>query len=1286
MAERIRITADTSEFSQAMLKAQKSLSAINKEFKESTSKLDNWRTSSEGVQAKLTQLNKQFDVEKDKLALLNSEYQETVKRSGLVSQESLTLEKALQKQEKTVDRVKKNIGEYNKTLENVKGTEHLNKLNSTIQKQEDEVKNLINQYKNLVIAQKDGTPQAEELKNKFVNLNKELKDNKDKLNDANRSTDDLVNSLNKVNDKTQKTGEGFTILKGVISNLIAQGISRLATSFSTFASDIVTVGANFEQAMQEVKAISGATGDDFDRLVAKAEELGEKTPLSAYQIAEGYKYMALAGYDVSQMLDSIDSAVDGVIASGGDFGTITDIITDGLTAFNKEAKDTPKFIDAMASTSANSNTSFLQLGESFKQSATLAGTLKYSFEDTMLALGLMANAGLKGERSGTALRNMITSLLSPTDKAKTLIKQLGINMTNADGSMKPLAEVLENLRSGFSQLNDAQKQQVATTIFGKETLSGALAVINASQDSYTKLKDSIYNSEGASRNMANTMGDSVQAVQKSVKSTVESIQIRLFKQLKPALIDTLQSFKKTLATADWQKFGDVVASVLGGFANGLKFVVKNMDTLINIVKIGGTAWLTYKAIMIATDTSTKILTVSTKLYNGISTVLNGILKKNTLELGATTKAQNLLNLAITKNPMGLLLTAIIGVTGAMFTLNASLGVNKKYIDENTGSTDNLIKKHEDLQKTLQDNAKYRQDNLNNIDLEIQSADIMVKKLDDLVNAENKSAGQKALIKDYVEKLNDLIPDLNLKYDEEKDALNKTTDAIYQNIEAQKRLALAKAGQENLVEISKDLLKNEKELAKLTEQQEKNQNTLTKAQEAYNKAVQDPNNINAFINAKRALETAESNFKKTSQAIEDNKKKTEELNKEMDNTQNIITKQYDAINRQKSLDKLVADAKKQGVAIPKAVADGIKEGAYAIPSSVQDVRSLITYDGLVQDAQNVGLQIPVEIAQGIANGSLSPQDAINHLTNLTTFTDLIKKSNLAGAEIPEQIKNGIASGQLKPTEALEQLKNESYKQFNDLVNGASKTGVDIPDNIKNGVLNGKVNIIDAINLIKGNMQDKYAQILEDAEKMGLDIPQEIRNGIEDAGNVETLNKAAVWLSNTINKKEIYLESGNAIGVSVVEGIDKGIKKQQKTLWETIQDIGANVQNFFKKTFGINSPSKVFAKLSESIPEGIALGIERKSDLAISQLDDLTQRLQMENIDLQNNVNYSLALQRGAIGQYTGGAYSVDRPLSTTKANNITFNQYNNSPRSLSVSEIYKQTNNQFFKAKEWLKNV
>ena len=327
-----------------------------------------------------------------------------------------------------------------------------------------------------------------------------------------------------------------------IKSIAQAGVSAVTTTLAGItavlgagATAAATVGSSFEAAMSKVSAISGATGDSLQSLTDKAKEMGAKTKFSASESASALQYMAMAGWDTESMLNGIDGIMNLAAADGLDLATTSDIVTDALTAFNLKASDSTHFADVLAKASSSANTNVSMLGESFKYVAPLAGTMGYSVEDVSLALGLMANASVKGSMAGTSLKTALSNLASPTEDMANVMTQYGISISDTERNALPLIDVLKTLREKFGGLSETEQTAAASTLFGKEAMSGMLAIINASDSDFDNLTKNINNADGAAQAMADTMQDNLQGQITILKSALEGLGIEIYEGMSAPL-------------------------------------------------------------------------------------------------------------------------------------------------------------------------------------------------------------------------------------------------------------------------------------------------------------------------------------------------------------------------------------------------------------------------------------------------------------------------------------------------------------------------------------------------------------------------------------------------------------------------------------------------------------------------------------------------------------------------------------------------------------------------------
>lgn len=366
--------------------------------------------------------------------------------------------------------------------------------------------------------------------------------NTDNLEGANarlkKSYDNLKRSQEeyaKISAAQQKNNEAIAKTKGQLMGTVG---ALTAMGAAIYAGPI-KAAAEFEAQMSTVEAISGASAADMAKLAAMAKKMGIETQFSATEAGKAMEYMAMAGWKTNQMIGGLPGIMNLAAASGEDLGTVSDIVTDALTAFGMKAEDAARFADVLAQASSNSNTNVAMMGATFQKVAPVAGALGYSVEDMSLGIGLMANASIKAEVAGTSLKTALANMAKPTKKQAEYMQRYGISLTNTDGSMRTFAEVVENLRNNLGGLSETEQVAAATAIFGKESFAGMLAIVNTSDEDFKKLSDSVNNAAGAAERMAKIKLDNFEGKVTLAKSAFEGLQIALGDALLPTFTDAM---------------------------------------------------------------------------------------------------------------------------------------------------------------------------------------------------------------------------------------------------------------------------------------------------------------------------------------------------------------------------------------------------------------------------------------------------------------------------------------------------------------------------------------------------------------------------------------------------------------------------------------------------------------------------------------------------------------------------------------------------------------------------
>lgn len=428
------------------------------------------------------------------------------------------------------------------------------------------------------------------------------------------------NSLNAV---SQKVDKAFSRMTRIAKSATLVG-GAAATAAVTGA---VKAGSSFESQMSTVGAISGAAEKQIIQLEEKAKEMGATTKFTATESGQAMEYMAMAGWKTKDMLNGIGGIMDLAAASGEDLAGTSDIVTDALTAFNLQAKDSAHFADILAQASSNSNTNVSMMGETFKYVAPVAGSLGYTAEDTAVSIGLLANAGIKASQGGTVIRKLmsetaggITLVSKAYAKAGEKTGKYKIETANADGSMKDWSWTVETLREQFSKMTEEEQAMNAESIAGKTAMAGLLAIVNASDKDYKKLTNSIDNASGAAERMAKIRLDNLQGDVTIFRSALEGKGIELYDELKEPMRDIVQSATDWLeeidiarVVDDFKDFGSAVLDFADPLLEVGEWMIENPDAIAGpLAGIGGTI------------AGYKLLDTIPKLGQGLEGLISGV--------------------------------------------------------------------------------------------------------------------------------------------------------------------------------------------------------------------------------------------------------------------------------------------------------------------------------------------------------------------------------------------------------------------------------------------------------------------------------------------------------------------------------------------------------------------------------------------------------------------------------------------------------------------------------------
>lgn len=694
----------------------------------------------------------------------------------------------------------------------------------------------------------NGTASAElaakesELANKELALKNRIRDTENAISDKNNRLKQMGEGLSsagvntdKLSEETQRLGNEMATLRAqeeraaneannfgntalqtfdaVGSALVASGIATGLKKIYDGFSDCVLVASEFEATMSTVEALSGANAQQMGTLSDKAKELGATTVFTANQSAEAMTYMGMAGWKAEEMLSGMNGVMALASASGEDLGLVSDIVTDNLTAFGLKAKDTAHFADVLAAAATNSNTSVAIMGETFSGSAAIAGALGYSIEDVAVAVGEMANAGVKGSVAGTALKNMFNGLLSGVTLTGKAFGEYEFTAVNVDGTMKGFAETIDELRVYFDQMTESERVNNAMAIAGQRGYNGLLAILNTTEEDYRKLSDTINNCSGAAQRMADIKLDNLSGDVTLLKSAADGLKMSVGELYRDEL----------------RKLAQVATNILGGIQEFIKSNPAVSKTILAIVGgigavIGAyTALNTIKKIRNALDT----IGAAIRAKNTAATVAEtAAIGANTTATVSATAAQNGLNAAMSANPVGLLIAGI-GILGgvlasAMMSYESAIPAVEELTEKAREFNSAMEEANEDYENTkiaISSNA--------------DTADFYIDKLEEIEKATGGNIDANEEYHNILSLLSRTVPELANYIDLETNSIEGGTEALRKHTEAYRKDAEEQARQEfiNSVydkygEVIKEVSENK---IKLTQAQIKEEQSLAKAQ-------------------------------------------------------------------------------------------------------------------------------------------------------------------------------------------------------------------------------------------------------------------------------------------------------------------------------------------------------------------------------------------------------------------------------------------------------------------------
>lgn len=1106
------------------------------------------------------------------------------------------------------------------------------------------------------------TAKAEE-----ANLTVEINKTNGYLEEAKNASDRCATSIDKMGkevkeaaedmgdgaDSASRVGESFDTLSSIlVTSGVAEGIRKVASALK----ECVDVSADFHYTMATVQAVSGATTDEMGKLEAQAKDYASTTVFMAQDVANAYQVMGQAGWTVDEMLDSMAGTMSLASASSEDLGDTTNIVVDAMTAFGYGADQAGHFADVLARASADTNTSVALLGNSFQACATTAGGMGYSIDDVAVALGIMANNGLKAEMSGTALTTALTRMSGANETANGAMEDLGLTMFDTSGKAKPLGQFLGELRDSFAGMTEEQKINNAYMLAGQRGMKGLLAIVNASDEDWNNLTESIANCSGAAEDMSNIQLDTYTGQVKLTQSALEGLEIAVGDKLTPALGELAEGFTKAL--------------------NGMTGFVNNNEAAVPVITGVVAALATF-------TTGITVATTAVKVFQLVTSTLGGVLNPIALAIGGISIAA------------GLLVTDFTALGGAEEDFRAKHEATMASFDTETENVAVLAARLDELTSKSSLNAAEQAEveaivgslngSIPNLGLEYDKLTGSVNMTTDAIVAAAKAmANQEKITEDY-----ELLNTLTDKLAESQNTLGESEISL---AEAQDTYDTAlKEYNEHLGEAPgvvseyKDALNNAKDDLEFWEEQVQRD---TDATSGYQTEIDNTTaEIKELSSATTTASEENENFAEFTEAAGDAlEAETEEMKEANEALADVYAKAKDATESGGDLrdvyNELESEFEKYKDTASEAAVKTAEIQLAALNLRATNEELITQYPGLVAGVESLGY--PLEsLSQWLINNEISAEEwgeGVNSVKDgiVNGFQELSTDAEISLSEMAANLKHNVQAYQSwdeNLTYLMQQAVDANDQGAIDLVNQMRDLGVgyaaqvqamrddtsgifwDMADDMEAAGQAGATGYYNGVEGSKESATGVWNEISTtgateaqtgDYEGAGAANAEDYAGGVEDqTGTVETAAEAVsdAGAGAAEGEKSKYRDAGGSaitqfkigmlgkqesvkvaaqtiaasaasqfnsvswynVGYNIAAGVARGINANSWMIKQAAENAAQNAYEAAKDKLGIRSPSRVMAEVGRYYDEGFAQGITEH----ISEVTKAANRMSRES---------------------------------------------------------------------------
>ena len=1181
------------EYRKALKEINSEQKELRSEMKLASSEFKNHQNSIEALTKKQEILSKEYETQSKKVEIYSRAVNDSVRKQeeagdkvNRLKDELATASEKMESMAKSSDVSKDALAEQQKIVEELQ-----NKLSLA----EDN-------YSKASTATNNWKTSLNDAQTSLNGIQNELDRNAKLLSEAEESTDGAAKSVdeygNEVEDAKKQTSLFADVLKAeLLSTAITDGIKAISNGIKNVAESSVSVGKNFEQSMSQVAATMGITSEEIHNgseeykiLEKAAEDAGKSTKYSASQSAEALNYLALAGYDASKSAETLPKVLN--LASAGvlELATASDMVTDSMAALGMETSDLDKYIDEMARTSQKSNTSVAQLGEATLVCAGAVKMANMPLETMNAELGVLANNGIKGAEGGTHLRNVILSLVSPTDKGAEALNALGVSVTDSSGNVRDLNDILIDLNKSMDRMSDEKRTNTISNIFNKTDISAVNALLKGTGEEFDNLYAELSNCDGAAQDMANTMEDNLAGKITILQSALEGLGISAYDAIEDTLKSSVDGATESIGrlqdSMDHGKLGtamDKFADSLGNASDGaIGFAEDALPVMID-----GLTWVMDHADLVASGIAG--ITAVEIAHGTVIPVVTGAMEAwkayKTANEGATV-SQWALNTAMNANPAGLLVTAIIGLTAAVATYKLTTKDAKSEAEE-------FNNKISDSNNNIRERSKALSESKESHESELTVIQKLKEELLELNGQEELTTEQKMKMRTVVDELNQALPELNLSINEETGYLEQTNEQIENYINNMYESLKLVYMREDLEEAAKNLYEAEKNLAEISEEYnsklEENEKLISDWSEAVDGGEKAMRDFNAEIG-----EHATDKIQRQNEAIQELKPTYEESQQLVNELRAEYEKMASSLSDAEKAESDVRKAMEETSKVQIEYKGKVYETTEAVSSNIDTLRE--SYEKAYEDAQkSIGGQVSL-FEELKVSSDLSTSEMSAHLKTQTEAFNTYSSDLNAAAELVEKglmdqgLLGAIKSLGIDGAGYLHELviaAEEDTEAFNELMDEWAQMEI-AQSTLAQTMADIETGFSEQMDLILGIQSDKND-----------DIKDEL---VATSDNVEE------QIADTLDKMVSTTDSGLEDMVTSVREHSPEIKKASEELCTASID-GAN------EILQISEDGKAmtFVSVGYSIPEGIAQGIAENQDAIKNALQGAIDNA-IDSIDL------------------------------------------------------------------------